>query len=108
MGVGTPLGPCRGVLVMRAAQVKKACEKHPTRLHVGGLPAGAHKGRWPLPCRSTTPLLPALQIHNPLQKARSAAMAYPQFMDVINLMEAIKRLPPPDQRRRRPVGEAAA
>ncbi|GAB4823158.1 hypothetical protein N2152v2_010204 [Parachlorella kessleri] len=39
------------------------------------------------------------KIYRPLQKARGAAMAYPQFMDVLHIMESIKRLPPPEQRK---------
>ena len=42
----------------------------------------------------------AVQIYKPLQKAKGAAAAYPQFMDILHLVEAIKRLPPPEQRRR--------
>ncbi|GAB4823153.1 hypothetical protein N2152v2_010199 [Parachlorella kessleri] len=39
------------------------------------------------------------KIFRPLQKARGAAMAYPHFCDLLALMDATRRLPPPDQRR---------
>ena len=41
-----------------------------------------------------------LQITKPLQKVKAAAMAYPHLVDMVQVVEAIKRLPPPEQRRR--------
>ncbi|GAB4823154.1 hypothetical protein N2152v2_010200 [Parachlorella kessleri] len=35
-------------------------------------------------------------ITKPLQKVKAAAMAYPHFIDMMQVMEAIKRLPPPE------------
>lgn len=40
------------------------------------------------------------KITKPLQKARATAMAYPHFIDLLQVMEAIKRLPPPSHRLR--------
>ncbi|GAB4823161.1 hypothetical protein N2152v2_010207 [Parachlorella kessleri] len=47
------------------------------------------------------------KMYTHLQKARAAAMAYPHFTDVLYLMEAIKRLAPPEQRRQ-PLGASLA
>ncbi|GAB4823160.1 hypothetical protein N2152v2_010206 [Parachlorella kessleri] len=40
------------------------------------------------------------RVYKPLQKARGAAAAYPQFIDILHVVEALRRLPSPDQRRR--------
>ncbi|GAB4823155.1 hypothetical protein N2152v2_010201 [Parachlorella kessleri] len=42
----------------------------------------------------------------PLQKVKLAAMAYPHFADMAQVMEAIKRLPPPEQRRQQQLGKS--
>ncbi|GAB4823159.1 hypothetical protein N2152v2_010205 [Parachlorella kessleri] len=39
------------------------------------------------------------KVYKPMQKAKGAAAAYPQFIDILHVVEALRRLPPPDQRR---------